>query len=206
MATPSALNTLIDLAHKESDEAAKRLAATLRASEEAGQKLELLLQYRNDYAARCEADMASGISTTQLHNFQVFMQKLDTAIAGQQKVVDDARQRVAQQGDLRRCSRGEQGLAEQEVAPRTGSAPDQPGPLPLDVAPLEAPLPVRPGHLDRRPEALRGRLRQGRDAELDEGPVMVGHGSLEDVAGPRHPDMDPRLVLLRHVRDRRRLG
>lgn len=96
MATPSALNTLIDLAHKESDEAAKRLAATLRAGEEAGQKLELLLQYRNDYAARCEADMASGISTTQLHNFQVFMQKLDTAIAGQQKVVDDARQRVAQ--------------------------------------------------------------------------------------------------------------
>jgi flagellar FliJ protein len=96
MATSSALHTLIDLANKDSDEAAKRLAAALRAGEEANQKLELLTQYRNDYAQRCEADMASGITTTQLHNFQVFMQKLDTAIAGQQKVVDDARQRIAQ--------------------------------------------------------------------------------------------------------------
>lgn len=96
MATPSALATLIELAHKETDEAAKKLGAAVRASEEAGQKLDLLLQYRNDYASRCQADMASGISTTQFHNFQVFMQKLDHAIAGQQNVVNDAKQRVAQ--------------------------------------------------------------------------------------------------------------
>lgn len=91
MATPSALNTLIDLAHKEADEAAKRLGAALRVSEEAGQKLDLLLQYRDDYALRCQSNLASGISTTHFNNFQVFMQKLDHAIAGQQKVVSDAR-------------------------------------------------------------------------------------------------------------------
>ncbi|WP_324780788.1 flagellar export protein FliJ [Thiobacillus sedimenti] len=96
MATPSALHTLIDLANKESDEAAKRLAACLRAGEEAVQKLDLLTQYRNDYAARGTADMASGISTTQLHNFQVFMQKLDYAITGQHKIVTETQQRITQ--------------------------------------------------------------------------------------------------------------
>lgn len=96
MANPSALETLIDLANKETDEAAKLLGATLRAGEEADQKLELLMQYRDDYAARCQSSLATGISTTHFNNFQVFMQKLDHAIVGQQKVVSDAKQRIAQ--------------------------------------------------------------------------------------------------------------
>ena len=96
MATSSALNTLIDLAKKETDAAAKQLGAALHAGEEAEQKLELLMQYRDDYAARCQSNLTSGISTTHFNNFQVFMQKLEHAIAGQQKVVADARQRIAQ--------------------------------------------------------------------------------------------------------------
>lgn len=90
MAHPSALNTLIDLAHKETDEAAKRLGAALRAGEEAQQKLELLLAYRDDYAKRYQSDLSGGISATHFNNFQVFMHKLDAAIAGQQKVVGNA--------------------------------------------------------------------------------------------------------------------
>jgi len=96
MASPSALNTLIDLAHKETDEAAKQLGVALRAGDEAVQKLELLLQYRNDYAERCQSNLSTGISTTHFNNFQVFMQKLDHAISGQQKVVSDTQQRIAQ--------------------------------------------------------------------------------------------------------------
>lgn len=96
MASPSALHTLIELANKESGEAAKRLGAALRVSEEAEQKLELLEQYRNDYAARCQSNLANGISTTHFNNFQIFMQKLDHAIAGQQKVVGDAQARAMQ--------------------------------------------------------------------------------------------------------------
>src|SRR4030065_766712 len=89
MANPSALDTLIDLANKETDEAAKLLGATLHAGGGADQKLDLLMQYRDDYAARCQSNLATGISTTHFNNFQVFMQKLDHAIAGQQKVVAD---------------------------------------------------------------------------------------------------------------------
>ena len=96
MATPSALHTLIDLANKETDEAAKQLGIALRVSEEANQKLELLEQYRNDYAARCQSNLASGISTTHFNNFQTFMHKLDDAIAGQLKVVSDVKARAMQ--------------------------------------------------------------------------------------------------------------
>lgn len=96
MASPSALHTLIELANKDADEAAKRLGATLRISEEAEQKLELLLQYRDDYAMRCQSNLADGISTTHFNNFRVFMQKLDHAIAGQKKVVCDTQDRTIQ--------------------------------------------------------------------------------------------------------------
>lgn len=96
MANPSALNTLIELANKDTDEAAKKLGIALHAGEEAEQKLELLMQYRDDYAARCQSTLTAGISTTQLNNFQVFMQKLEHAIAGQQKVVADAKLRIVQ--------------------------------------------------------------------------------------------------------------
>ena len=87
MAHASALTTLIELAHKETDEAAKQLGAALRASEEAKQKLDLLLAYRDDYAKRYQSNLSSGISATHFNNFQVFMHKLDDAIFGQQKVV-----------------------------------------------------------------------------------------------------------------------
>ena len=97
MAHPSALNTLIDLAHKETDEAAKRLGAALRASEEAKQKLDLLMTYRDEYAKRYQTNLSSGISATHFNNFQVFMHKLDDAILGQQKVASGAEQHAEQE-------------------------------------------------------------------------------------------------------------
>lgn len=96
MASPSALSTLIELANKDTDEAARQLGAALRHSEEASQKLDLLRQYRDDYAQRCQTSMAGGISATHFHNFQVFMQKLEHAISGQQSVVSGARLRAEQ--------------------------------------------------------------------------------------------------------------
>lgn len=95
MATASALHTLIELATKEADEAAKTLGVALRIAEEAGQKLQLLLQYRDDYALRNQTSLEGGISTAQLINFQAFMQKLEHAITGQQKVAADANERAA---------------------------------------------------------------------------------------------------------------
>lgn len=94
MATNSALETLIELTTNQTDEAAKRLGLAVRACEDTEQKLALLLQYREDYEARFKAGLAAGISATGYRNFQLFLEKLDTAIAGQQQIVLDAKQRI----------------------------------------------------------------------------------------------------------------
>jgi flagellar FliJ protein len=96
MTLPSALNTLIELAATETEEAAKRLGLAIRAGDEAQDKLNLLLQYREDYAARFQADLAKGLTAMGYRNFQVFLEKLDGAITGQQQAVHAAQKRIDQ--------------------------------------------------------------------------------------------------------------
>ncbi|MBO9535834.1 flagellar export protein FliJ [Herbaspirillum sp.] len=95
MATPSALETLIELATKETDEATKRLGRAIRVSEEAQQKLAILQQYRDDYAARFQETLTTGLTALSYRNFQLFIEKIDTAITGQQDVVRSTQQKVA---------------------------------------------------------------------------------------------------------------
>lgn len=94
MAKSSALDTLIDLATKETDEAAKRLGRAVRVSEEAEQKLQLLLQYRDDYVARFQSSLQAGLSIAGHRNFQLFLDKLEEAIRGQERIIQDAQRRV----------------------------------------------------------------------------------------------------------------
>jgi len=94
MAQLSALDTLIELATKQSDDAAKRLGKAVRAGDDAQQKLQLLMQYRDDYAARLRSSAATGLTASGYRNFQMFLDKLDDAIASQQRAVQDAQRRV----------------------------------------------------------------------------------------------------------------
>src|SRR4051812_22341104 len=94
MATHSALDTLIDLATTQTDEAAKRLGHAIRACEDTEQKLALLMQYRDDYAGRFQSNLAAGLTAAQYRNFQLFMVKLDAAIDGQQQIVHEAKRHV----------------------------------------------------------------------------------------------------------------
>ena len=97
MATPSALETLIELATSATDEAAKRLGNAIRATDKAEKKLALLQQYRADYSARFQAKMAQGVSPMDYRNFQAFIDKLDAAIDGQQQLVKDAENGVVRE-------------------------------------------------------------------------------------------------------------
>ena len=97
MASKSALDTLIELATAETDEAAKRLGNAIRATDRAEKRLELLQKYRDDYSKRFEAKMSQGVSPMGYRNFQAFIGKLDEAIAGQQQVVQDAEQGVTRE-------------------------------------------------------------------------------------------------------------
>ena len=93
MASSSQLATLIDLAQRETDDCAKRLGAALKALDDCRQKLDMLSGYRDDYAQRFEASMSNGITPMAYRNFQAFMTKLDSAIMGQQQVVEHAQAR-----------------------------------------------------------------------------------------------------------------
>ena len=93
MASPSQLATLIDLARRETDDCAKRLGAALKALDDCRQKLDMLTGYRDDYAQRFQTTMSSGITPMAYRNFQAFMLKLDSAILGQQQVVEHAQAR-----------------------------------------------------------------------------------------------------------------
>jgi flagellar FliJ protein len=97
MATSSALDTLIDLATKDTDEAAKRLGQAVRACDETEQKLALLVQYRDDYAARFQQNLTTGLTAAGYRNYQLFLDKLEQAIVGQQQAVRDAQQRIARE-------------------------------------------------------------------------------------------------------------
>src|SRR5947209_341945 len=106
MTLPSALNTLIELAVTETDEAAKRLGLAIRAGDEAKSKLALLMQYREDYSARFQQEQAKGLTAMGLRNFQLFLEKLDSAVYGQQQAVHAAQQRVdREQSAWQACER-----------------------------------------------------------------------------------------------------
>ena len=90
MANLSALETLIDLAQRESDAVARRLGAALKAVEEGEQKLQMLMGYRDDYARQLDAAQMAGITPFAYHNFVAFLGKLDNAINGQRDVIKHA--------------------------------------------------------------------------------------------------------------------
>lgn len=97
MALPSAIDTLRELASKETDEAAMRLGRAIAAADEAAKKRVLLVQYRNEYGGRLQEKLAAGLTAMECRNFQLFLVKLDDAIAGQQQVVRDAQRRIDQE-------------------------------------------------------------------------------------------------------------
>src|SRR4051794_13396628 len=97
MVARAPIDTLIELADRETDAAAKKLGAAIRAGEETEQKLALLNEYRNEYAARFQAGLSNGLSAIGYRNFQAFLEKLDTAISGQQEIVRHAQRRIKEE-------------------------------------------------------------------------------------------------------------
>ncbi|WP_028104777.1 flagellar export protein FliJ [Pseudoduganella violaceinigra] len=87
MASTQQLATLIDLARRETDDAAKRLGAALKAVADAEEKLNMLVGYRDEYGRRFDESQQQGITPMAYRNFQAFMEKLDTAIKGQEDVL-----------------------------------------------------------------------------------------------------------------------
>jgi len=89
------LQSLLDLSQLRLDEAARQLGKLISGQEEAAQRLELLIQYRQEYQDRFLATAKDGIGRDAWHNYQAFIGRLDDAVAQARQLVAASEQRTA---------------------------------------------------------------------------------------------------------------
>ena len=87
MVKPFSLQTVLELMQVRADDATLRLAHLIATERDAKIKLDMLLQYRDEYATRFKTAAQTGITTSEWHNYQEFISRLDEAIEAQRQVV-----------------------------------------------------------------------------------------------------------------------
>lgn len=88
------LATLIELAQTKTDEATRRLGQLQNAHTSAAGKLDMLLQYRQEYLDKLNAQMQDGVPSAYVRNFQNFIGTLDGAIEQQRALTQQADSRL----------------------------------------------------------------------------------------------------------------
>lgn len=96
MVKPFPLQTLLELSQLRMDESAKRLGELLAGEQEAGARLILLQQYRDEYSQRFVAAAQNGIGRDAWSNYQSFLARLDEAILQAQAMVAQSKLRTAE--------------------------------------------------------------------------------------------------------------
>ena len=100
------LAMLIELAQSKTDAATRRLGQLQNAHTSAAEKLELLLQYRQEYLDQLQSQMRAGVASAQLRNFQHFIGTLDDAIERQRALTSQADTRLTHgRGDWQHTKR-----------------------------------------------------------------------------------------------------
>ena len=94
MSDPFRLKIVQDLAKRHSDTAAAQLGALNAEAAKAEAKLNMLLQYREDYRRRFRSSMHEDVHSAGWKNFQQFLEKLDQAIDQQRAAVLACQQAV----------------------------------------------------------------------------------------------------------------
>lgn len=89
------LQSILDLSQIRLDEATRRLGQLVAGEQEASQRLEMLVQYREEYLARFKEAARQGMGPDTWRNYQGFMDKLDAAVAQAQELVVSSKQRTA---------------------------------------------------------------------------------------------------------------
>ena len=85
---------LIELAQTKTDEATRRLGQLQNAQTSASAKLDMLVQYRQEYVVQFSAQMKGGLAASQVRNFQNFIGTLDGAIEQQRALTLQASTRL----------------------------------------------------------------------------------------------------------------
>lgn len=89
------LQPLLDLSNLRLDEATRQLGKLIAGEQEASQRLELLVQYRDEYHARFLDAAKSGLGPDAWRNYQHFLGRLDQAIEQARAMVAASKQRTA---------------------------------------------------------------------------------------------------------------
>ena len=87
MTKPFSLQTVLELMQVRADEATQHLARLIAAERDSKVKLEMLQQYRDEYATRFQNAAQIGITQREWHNYREFLGRLDEAIDAQRKTV-----------------------------------------------------------------------------------------------------------------------
>lgn len=90
MPDKSPLQKLLNLTQKQSNDSAKKLGKLNYQYQEAKQKLNLLLQYRQNYQVHLQNAAKNGIDHIEWQNYITFINKLDAAISEQRLAVKHA--------------------------------------------------------------------------------------------------------------------
>ena len=69
------------------DKATQQLARLIASERDAKNKLEMLQQYRDEYATRFQQAAQNGLTRHEWHNYQEFLNRLDEAIESQNRAV-----------------------------------------------------------------------------------------------------------------------
>lgn len=92
MAQTFTLQPLLDVMQTRTDEATRRLGKLIAAEQSQRSRLEMLEQYRSEYAQRLREATKQGVTRLVLLNFQDFLARIDEAIAQQRIAVENSEQ------------------------------------------------------------------------------------------------------------------
>lgn len=95
MTRPFTLQPLLDLMQTRADETTRRLGQLIAAEQSAKSRLQLLEQYREEYAQRFKEAAVNGLTPPALRNYQDFIARIDEAIAQQGRAVAESEQNTA---------------------------------------------------------------------------------------------------------------
>jgi flagellar protein FliJ len=88
------LQSLQDLSGLRLDQATRQLGQLIAGEKQDSQRLELLVQYRNEYHAQFLAAASKGLDPGTWQNYQKFLAKLDEAVEQARTMIQSARQRT----------------------------------------------------------------------------------------------------------------
>lgn len=95
MAQTFSLQPLLELMQTRTDDATRQLGKLIAAEQNAKSRLQMLEQYREEYAQRLRDATAQGITRSALHNYQDFLARIDQAISQQSMAVRQSEQSTA---------------------------------------------------------------------------------------------------------------